>query len=390
MRRSRSIRAGLAVMAAAGVVCAPALGAPQRPQPGVAYATTADPYTLEPYVADPVVAAPVEPPVREDPTDSIQEPGLEPPPGPRPGDLASLRASARRAGVPEAELTGAALRTPATGADVARFGSQVGWSLLAPAGPVSVRTLSTSLVDGLEWDASRIGLDPLRRFGGLPAGAADMTLMAEAGVRPNHSTRQEALEKRPHDALSRGDVLGWILRALPQRETAAPPLPGTAGQTAARSAESLSPGRLRFLSRALRYLGYPYVWGGEWPTTASPYGRQAAGGMDCSGLIWAALFAPPGARFEVRLGRTTYEMGRDPRLKRVAVAAVRPGDFIFFSSRGPKATWRQVTHMGIALGGGWVLHSAGSRGGVSVSDLATYWPSGVAWAVDAGPVLDSV
>jgi cell wall-associated NlpC family hydrolase len=38
-----------------------------------------------------------------------------------------------------------------------------------------------------------------------------------------------------------------------------------------------------------------------------------------------------------------------------------------------------VSHAGIALGNGWLIHSSGSRAGVTISNLATYWPSGLAF-----------
>ena len=37
---------------------------------------------------------------------------------------------------------------------------------------------------------------------------------------------------------------------------------------------------------ALKYIGYPYVWAGEYPTKNSPYGYQKAGGFDCSGFAF--------------------------------------------------------------------------------------------------------
>ena len=51
----------------------------------------------------------------------------------------------------------------------------------------------------------------------------------------------------------------------------------------------LSARQRQIVSFALRYVGYPYVWGGTWPTAASPFGRQAHGGFDCSGFVWWVL-----------------------------------------------------------------------------------------------------
>ena len=40
---------------------------------------------------------------------------------------------------------------------------------------------------------------------------------------------------------------------------------------------------------ALKYIGYPYVWAGEYPTKDSPYGAQASGGFDCSGFVFYVM-----------------------------------------------------------------------------------------------------
>ena len=37
----------------------------------------------------------------------------------------------------------------------------------------------------------------------------------------------------------------------------------------------------------------------------------------------------------------------------------------------------QASHMSISLGNKWIIHSSGGRGGVSISWLPTYWPSGL-------------
>ena len=60
-----------------------------------------------------------------------------------------------------------------------------------------------------------------------------------------------------------------------------------------RSTTSPSPAHERDRRRssrfACKYIGYPYVWGGEYPTKDSPYGTQAHGGFDCSGFVWWVL-----------------------------------------------------------------------------------------------------
>ena len=38
-----------------------------------------------------------------------------------------------------------------------------------------------------------------------------------------------------------------------------------------------------------------------------------------------------------------------------------------------------ISHAGISLGNGWMVHSSGSRAGVSVTYVAGYWSDGLAW-----------
>ena len=40
---------------------------------------------------------------------------------------------------------------------------------------------------------------------------------------------------------------------------------------------------------ALKWVGYPYIWAGEYPTPNSPYGTQKAGGFDCSGFVFYVM-----------------------------------------------------------------------------------------------------
>ena len=149
---------------------------------------------------------------------------------------------------------------------------------------------------------------------------------------------------------------------------------------------AMTPKQLRVVRTAVAEIGSPYVWGGEWPGTDSPFGYQAAGGFDCSGLVWWAFSGPEDLRYS-GLGdglgwRTTaddiaFSSGAG---KRVPVAETQPGDLVFFGARGKKTKRGHIEHIGIALGGGWMIHSSGSRGGVSISNLETYWTEGTAFA----------
>src|SRR5207247_8395359 len=140
------------------------------------------------------------------------------------------------------------------------------------------------------------------------------------------------------------------------------------------------------LNTAVKFIGYPYVWGGEseTPTAAlSPLGAQVQGGFDCSGFVWRVykLQAYPDAPLlasDIR-GRTTMEMsGEVPKSKRIALADVQPGDVLFFGVRGPQSKPAAVDHTAIALGNGWLIQS--SARGVALAPLDGWYAKRFAWA----------
>ena len=89
---------------------------------------------------------------------------------------------------------------------------------------------------------------------------------------------------------------------------------------------------------AQKYLGTPYVWGGE---------SMAEGGMDCSGFVYNAL---KDAGYNV--GRTTAQGYRNQGTS-VSKENLQPGDLVFYGSGN------EATHIGIYLGNGQVIHSSG-------------------------------
>jgi cell wall-associated NlpC family hydrolase len=89
---------------------------------------------------------------------------------------------------------------------------------------------------------------------------------------------------------------------------------------------------------AQKYLGTPYVWGGE---------SMAEGGMDCSGFVYNAL---KDAGYDV--GRTTAQGYRNQGTS-VSKENLQPGDLIFFGKNN------EASHIGIYLGDGKMIHSSG-------------------------------
>ena len=94
------------------------------------------------------------------------------------------------------------------------------------------------------------------------------------GLRCNHLT-QPSLELSPGQDIDRAEAAFMFEQAL---TTAPARLPGLATFDQIQL-PPLSARQRQIVSFALRYVGYPYVWGGTWPSTASPFGHQAHGGF---------------------------------------------------------------------------------------------------------------
>lgn len=196
--------------------------------------------------------------------------------------------------------------------------------------------------------AARAGLHPPSSFG--------TEVVARAlGLRFNHPfPRGEALETYPWEAVSRAEAAyslariasfsGWETASLREAFAAfALPRYGSRQRAALRVAVSR--------------IGMPYVWGGE--TDGVSLG-QRHGGYDCSGFAWRVFGA---ARLR---GRTADDQAHAiPRRARIGFDELRPADLVFFGDRG------HADHIGIALGGGWMIHS--SSQGVYVSSLLEDW-----------------
>jgi cell wall-associated NlpC family hydrolase len=198
------------------------------------------------------------------------------------------------------------------------------------------------------------------------------------GLRTNHPAALDLLERSPGEPATRAEAAystARILRFTTEAESARE-LSGTFVLPA------LTPWQKRILSSAVRFIGYPYVWGGESEFPESPYGPQVHGGFDCSGFVWRVYkleqYPNGGKLVEVLRGRTTYAMsGEVTAAKRVAPAKLQPADLIFFGSNGPKSRPSQIDHMGIYLGNNWFIHSSGY--GVAVAPLSGWYAKRLAW-----------
>jgi cell wall-associated NlpC family hydrolase len=241
---------------------------------------------------------------------------------------------------------------------------------LAAAGTVSMAALDARLVRalGLQDAAYRFfraaraaGLDPPRRFG-------TETVARLLGLRTNHPAGSDELELQPGDPATRAEAAFSAAAILRLDEWSV-----AAVDEASRSfaLPALSPWQRRLLGTAVGLIGKPYVWGG------------VDAGFDCSGFVWRVVklqrYDGGAGLGGVLRGRTTYQMsGEVPARLRIGFAELQPADVLFFGARGPRSKPSQVDHMGLYMGGGWMIHS--SRYGVALERLDGWRARGFAWA----------
>ncbi|MDU1455576.1 MAG: NlpC/P60 family protein [Paeniclostridium sordellii] len=106
------------------------------------------------------------------------------------------------------------------------------------------------------------------------------------------------------------------------------------------------------VNMAYSKLGSPYVWGAEGPNT-----------FDCSGLTSYVFRNAAGVSLP-RTSGSQYGVGTS-----VSKANLQPGDLVFFSTGGGG-----ISHVGIYVGGGQMIHAPQSGDVVKVSNInSSYW-----------------
>jgi cell wall-associated NlpC family hydrolase len=238
----------------------------------------------------------------------------------------------------------------------------------------------------------------LVRHVGLRSSASRFRRVAlEAGLRPpfrlgtetvarllrfrvNHPAARDDLELRPQDPATRAEAAYSLARVLQlgQRD-----LDWVRSLADSFALPAFSEWQRRVLRRAVRFVGYPYVWGGTSEHAQVLFGVPSKGGFDCSGFVWRVYKLQPfdggGSLQYVLRGRTTYEMsGEVPRSQRIGRRGLQPADLPFFGSEGTDSRPTQVDHMGIYLGRGWMIHS--SSYGVTLVPFSGWYVDRFAWA----------
>jgi cell wall-associated NlpC family hydrolase len=250
-----------------------------------------------------------------------------------------------------------------------------------PAAPVTVTQLDSRLVKALDLSTTAAQLLSAARAAGLsvPSRFGTETVARLLGLRTNHPAKDDDLELLPNDPVTRAETAysvakilrfgGWEQQYVEDAATTFE-LP------------AFTPWQKLVLNTAVRFVGFPYVWGGTSEKAEAPFGVPARGGFDCSGFVWRVYKLqtyPGGAPLNATIkGRTTYQMsGEVPRSKRIVFAKLAPGDLLFFGPRGPRSKPSTIGHTGIYLGAGWMIHSSGQ--GVAVVPLTGWYRDSFAW-----------
>jgi cell wall-associated NlpC family hydrolase len=251
-------------------------------------------------------------------------------------------------------------------------------------GATLVRALGRgSVADSLGEIHSPDGWDPK-----VPERFGTEVVSRELGLRHDRPTSEESMEASAGDHMSQADIVWAVWKAL-----TAPGL-YSADALASFDLDNYDKTRRKVVRFALSLAGAPYVWGGEWLRRTHdgyPYGAQSAGGFDCSGFVWYVLqeksstYSPVDRPYQgwSIAQRSSAEMAKGtPRDKRLAYKKMKPGDIVLFAPNGRDSKASDVYHAGLYLGKGWIVHSSGSRAGVSLASIApgSWWNDQILWA----------
>jgi NlpC/P60 family protein/S-layer family protein len=260
---------------------------------------------------------------------------------------------------------------------------QLGWMQVGadgtfrPTDPITTAEAQKALVDAVGLGELAAETENVHLRNGttfrVPAGFGAMLIGMRIGLRYNHS--DETLDVLPGSPLSRAEVAWSLYRAA----TMPAWMPDSLAPYANIQLPNLGPVKQRIVQWGIDYVGYPYVWGGEWdqPTT-SDYccGAQPVGGFDCSGLTWWLMRAgdatwsndPPrpyvGWSLPQRTSTDMAAYGTD-----IAWDDLKPADLMFYDGGGDG----RVDHVDTYIGNGWAIDSSSSPGGVTIMWVGTGW-----------------
>lgn len=246
---------------------------------------------------------------------------------------------------------------------------------------VTTRSVNGSLVRALGLRSTAFALDRLATADGYrfdtPRFFGVNLLAMRLGLRFNNKV-DEAQDVTPSSRLRRKQVAWSLYRATTLEDWVVPYLEA---QYAGMVLPRMSAARRSIVDWGVRFVGYPYIWAGEWgfeTTPPSVFGGQPGPGFDCSGISWWALRADDGLYWEISPPRphegwplpqrTSSEMSRMTKT-RLRYVDLLPGDLMFYDGDRDGT----VDHVDVYVGNGWSLDSSSSVGGVTLMWVETGW-----------------
>lgn len=250
-------------------------------------------------------------------------------------------------------------------------------SSFLPREPVTTRVVHRALVFAVGLGEAAAGADALHLRNGtavsVPPDFGTLLLGMRLGLRHNHG--DEALDVGPDTLLTRAEVAWSLYRAA----TAPSWVHDSLSAYATMELPNLSPRMQLVVSWGARYVGYPYIWGGDWDELAPEgycCGYQPQGGFDCSGLTWWLMKkaatgwdnSPPreyaGWALPERSSAQMAAVGG-----KIGWEDIKPGDLLLYDGDDDGT----VDHVDTYIGNGWALDSGSSNAGVTITRVEDTW-----------------
>jgi cell wall-associated NlpC family hydrolase len=247
-----------------------------------------------------------------------------------------------------------------------------------PDKPVTTTTVHRVLALALGLGPAVKALNHLHTVDGttfqLPQNFGSLMLGMLLGLRYNNP--HASMDVGPTTPLSRAQVAYSLYRA-----TTEPPwqVPNLLSEYQTIELPVLTPIEQQIVQWGVRYVGYPYVYAGEWGLSTpepSALGGQPVPGFDCSGLTWWLLRANDGGAWNVApprpyagwniAQRSATDMAKTATL---SYDQLQPGDMMFYDGSGNGV----IDHVDTYIGDGWALDSSSYVAGVTIMWVADGW-----------------
>jgi hypothetical protein len=250
--------------------------------------------------------------------------------------------------------------------------------VFGPADRVTTIVVHRALVLALGLQTSATALDNLHTSNGhvfdTQPNFGTTLLGMRLGLRHN-AWGDESKDVGPRTNLNRAQVAYSLWRAKTEPTHAAAHL---AAEYDTIELPKLTPQVTRLVQFGIKYVGYPYIWGGEWGKSSPEpraLGAQPVPGFDCSGFSWWLLrknapaigwrVSPPRPYKAWSLPqRWSFDMGT---VGHVRWNRMQPGNMAFYREGNG------IHHVDTYIGNGWALDSSAGVSGVTIMWIGTGW-----------------